>query len=290
MVSRREVVEEFNRVSTFKNILETYEEIAAGRMQNARSSVLSGRSFIEELNYIFQQVKTSYRNEVLKKMHMKKIKDPNQLTFIDRNGKTLFLLLSSNTGLYGDIVRKTFNLFIELLKKEKADAAIVGRVGLEYLKSSESKIPYSYFNMPDSSINNDDLKKIIAYIISYQKVFIVYGRFENVIKQEPIVTSISGDPLPASQTESASKVKYFFEPSLEKILQFFEAEIFASLFEQTVFESQLAKFASRMTSLELRVENITDILKVISLEKEKVRHRIMNKKQLETFSSMALWK
>lgn len=290
MVSRREVIEEFNRVSTFKNILETYEEIAASRMQNARGSVLSGRSFIDELNYIFQQVKSSYRNEVIKKMHMRKIKDPKELTFIDRNGKTLFLLLSSNTGLYGDIVRKTFNLFVELMKKEQADAAIVGRVGLEYLKNSEIKIPYSYFNMPDSSIDNEDLKKIIAHIIQYQKVFIVYGRFENVITQEPIVTSISGDPLPQSQSDSGSKIKYFFEPSLEKIMQFFEAEIFASLFEQTIFESQLAKFASRMTSLELRVENITDILKGISHEKEKVRHRIMNKKQLETFSSMALWR
>ncbi len=288
MVTKREVIEEFNRVSTFKNILEMYEEIAASRMQNARASVLSGRSFIEELNYIFQQVKTSYRNEVLKKMHMRKIKDQKELTFIDRNGKTLFLLLSSNTGLYGDIIRKTFNLFVELMEKEKADGAIVGRVGLEYLKSSGSKIPYSYFNMPDLSINNDDLKKIIAHIIQYEKVFIVYGRFENVIAQEPIVTSISGDPLP--QSESGSKVKYFFEPSLDKIMRFFEAEIFASLFEQIVFESQLAKFASRMTSLELRVENIANIFKELSLEKEKVRHRIMNKKQLETFSNMAMWK
>ena len=64
---------------------------------------------------------------------------------------------------------------------------------------------------------------------------------------------------------------------------------YLSLFEQTIFESQLAKFASRMTSLELRVENIRDILKKINLEKEKIRHRVMNKKQLETFSSMALW-
>ena len=32
-----------------------------------------------------------------------------------------------------------------------------------------------------------------------------------------------------------------------------------------------------------------DILKDIFLEKEKVKHRIINKKQLETFSSMALW-
>ena len=72
-------------------------------------------------------------------------------------------------------------------------------------------------------------------------------------------------------------------------MKFFEAQIFTSLFEQTVFESQLAKFASRMTSLELRVEKTKAILKDIFLEKEKVRHRIINKKQLETFSSMSLW-
>lgn len=288
MVTRREVTEEFNRVSTFKTILETYEEIAASRMQNARTSVLAGRSFIDELNYIFQQVKGSYRDEVLRRMRKKHIKDPKELTFIERNGKTLFLLLSSNTGLYGDIVRKTFNLFFDVIKKENADAAIVGRVGLEYLKNSGSKIPYTFFNMPDSSINNEDLKKIINHIIQYEKVFIVYGRFQNVISQEPIVTSISGDPLSEAQTDT--KVKYFFEPSLDKIMQFFEAEIFAALFEQTIYESQLAKFASRMTSLELRVENITDTLRNITLEREKVRHRIMNKKQLETFSSMSLWR
>lgn len=287
MVTRKEVTEEFSRTSTFKNILETYEEIAASRMQNTRSSVLAGRIFIEELNYIFQQVKSSYRDDVLKRMHAKKIKDPKQLTFIERNGKTLFVLLSSNTGLYGDIIRRTFNLFLDLIKKEKADAAIIGRVGLEYLHSSETKIPFEYFNMPDSSIDKEDLRKIVSHVIKYERVFIVYGRFENVITQEPVVTGISGDPLPQAQTDM--KVKYFFEPSLDKIMKFFEAEIFASLFEQTLFESQLAKFASRMTSLELRVENIRDILVKIGLEKEKVRHRTINKKQLETFSSMALW-
>ena len=35
--------------------------------------------------------------------------------------------------------------------------------------------------------------------------------------------------------------------------------------------------------------DIKEILKVVGLEKEKVRHRIMNKKQLETFSSLSLW-
>ena len=115
MKSRREITDEFVRITTFKHILETYEEIAATRMQNTRSSVITSRNFIDELNYIFQQVKSSYRNELLRKMNTKRIKDPKQLTFIERNGKTLYILLSSNTGLYGDIVKKTSELFINLI-------------------------------------------------------------------------------------------------------------------------------------------------------------------------------
>jgi len=287
MVTKKEVVEEFNRTSELKDILETYEEIAASRMQNARSIVLSSRLFIEELSYIFQQVKSSYKDEILKMMKLRHIKDPKELTFIERNGKTLYVLLSSNTGLYGDVIKQTFNLFLDLIKKENADAAIIGRVGAELFESSSVKKPYAKFELPDNSVDNASLKKIVEYIIQYEKVFIVYGRFETIMSQKPIVTGISGDPLAQEQTKT--QVKYFFEPSLDKIMKFFEAQMFASLFEQTVFESQLAKFASRMTSLELRVESIKDILKDIFLEKEKVKHRIINKKQLETFSSMALW-
>jgi|SRR3989338_3008075 len=287
MKSRREITDEFVRITTFKHILETYEEIAATRMQNTRSSVITSRNFIDELNYIFQQVKSSYRNELLRKMNTKRIKDPKQLTFIERNGKTLYILLSSNTGLYGDIVKKTSELFINLIKKEKADAVVIGRVGLELFKNAGLLITYNYFDFPDSKIDNEALKKIVEYILPYERIFIVYGRFENVISQQPVITSISGDPL--SQEQTGPKVKYFFEPSLDKIMKFFEAEIFSSLFEQAIFESELAKFAARMTSLEMRVENIKEILKVVGLEKEKVRHRIMNKKQLETFSSLSLW-
>lgn len=287
MVSKREIAEEFNRISMLRNILETYEELAASRMQNTRSSVLSRRDFILEINDIFQQVKASYKNEIERLMKKKKIKDPKKLTFIKRNGKTLYLMLSSNTGLYGDIIRQTFNLFVELIKKENCDAVIIGRVGLDFFQGANLKIPYTYFDFPDSKVDNEALKKIVAHIIQYERIFIVYGQFENVISQKPVVTNISGDPLP--QTLQGPSIKYFFEPSLEKILMFFEGEIFASLFEQTIFESQLAKFASRMISLETRVENIKEILRQVDLERKKVRHRTINKKQLETFSGMLLW-
>lgn len=288
MATKRDVDNEYTRISTFKEMVEALEEIAANRMQNTRSYVLRSRTFIDELDFIFQQVKHSYKSEVERLMKEKKGKDAEKFSFLKKNGKTVFILLSANAGLYGGIIRETFNFFLDLIKKESADVAIIGRVGREYFRESDLSIPHTDFDMPDSGTDNESLKKIVNYILQYQRVFVVYPRFDAVTSQHPAVTGISGDILP--QEQNMPYVKYFFEPSLDKILQFFEAEIFASLFEQTLFESRLAKFASRMTTLELRAQKIKDILKNIYIERGRIRHRIQNKKQLETFASMSLWR
>lgn len=286
MISKKEIVEELGRLSTFKNIFETYEEIAASRMQTVRNSVLLSRNFIDELNDVFLQVKQSYKDKVDRLL--KKSKNKDNKTFIKRNGKTIFVLLSANTGLYGDVIRTTFNMFINLIKREKADAVIVGRIGLELFKSEGMTISYNYFDFPDAKIDPEGLKKIVDYLIQYEKIYIVYGKFQNIISQEPVVTGISGD-LTSSTGSTEVKVRYLFEPPLEKIMELFEKEIFASIFEQSMLESELAKFAARMTSLELRVERIKERLQEVGFEKEKLRHRTMNKKQLETFSTIVLW-
>jgi F0F1-type ATP synthase gamma subunit len=85
-------------------------------------------------------------------------------------------------------------------------------------------------------------------------------------------------------------VRYFFEPSLEKVMEFFEKEIFASIFQQTISESELAKFAVRMVSLDLASENAKNKLKQVILANNRMRHQENNKKQMEKFASMKLWK
>jgi len=132
------------------------------------------------------------------------------------------------------------------------------------------------------------VQKIVEHIIQYEKVLVFYEQFNNVVSQSPIVTNISGDPLPWEK--GGPSVRYFFEPSLEKIMEFFEKEIFASIFQQTIFESELAKFAARMVSLDFASENTKNRLKQVILAKNRIKHQEDNKKQLGKFASMRLWK
>ena len=112
MITKKQVNSEIDYLITLRSILESYEEIAASKMARIRSSVLASRDFLLEINTVFQEVKSSYKEEIEKLMKRKKIKNPKELTFLNRNGKTLYLLISANTGLYGDLIKKTYHLFI----------------------------------------------------------------------------------------------------------------------------------------------------------------------------------
>ncbi|MBI2613496.1 MAG: F0F1 ATP synthase subunit gamma [Candidatus Levybacteria bacterium] len=288
MITKKEISKEIDFLNTLRTILETYEEIAATRMARIRTSVLGSRDFLLEINAIFQQVKSSYRAQIEILMKKKKIKDPTKLTFVKRNGRTLYVFVSANTGLYGDIIKKTYDVFIDNLKKTPGDVAIIGKLGVEIYKADKVTLPYTYFDFPDNKIDNAILQKIIQHIIQYEKVLVFYEQFNTVINQSPIVTNISGDPLPWEK--GGPEAKYFFEPSLEKIMEFFEKEIFGSIFQQTIFESELAKFAARMVSLDYATDNTKLRLKQVTLQKNRIKHQEENKRQLEKFASMKLWK
>ncbi|KKQ38158.1 MAG: ATP synthase gamma chain [Candidatus Levybacteria bacterium GW2011_GWC2_37_7] len=288
MVTKKELTKEAEFLTTLRTILETYEEIAATRMARIRSSVLASRDFLLEINAIFQQVKTSYKTQTELLMQTRKIKDSSKLTFIKRNGKTLYVFISANTGLYGEIIRRTYDVFVENLRKEPGDVAILGKLGMEIFNEEKIKAPLTYFEFPDNKMDNEAVQKIVEHIIRYEKVLVFYEQFNNVISQSPIVTNISGDPLPWEK--GGPQAKYFFEPSLEKIMEFFEKEIFASIFQQTIFESELAKFAARMVSLDFASENTKIRLKQVIMTRQRIKHQEDNKRQLEKFASMRLWK
>lgn len=287
MITKKEALAKKEFLLTLRTIMETYEEIAASRMQNIRNSVLQSRTFVLEVNSIFQEVKSSYKKNLVALMRKKKIKDPLKLSLINRNGKTLFVLLSSNTGLYGDIIQRTFSLFSEQFRQEKADAAIIGRVGYQQFSQEFTKVPFTYFDLPDNKIDSQALAEIISFLIQYDKIVVFYGQFKNVVLQEPLMLNISGDLLPS--TEQNTQIKYFFEPSLEKILEFFEKEIFSSIFQQIVLEAQLAKFAARMVALDEATGNIRNKLKETIFQQERIRHQGRNKKQIEALASISLW-
>lgn len=289
MISKKALDQEIENLVGLSSLVNAFEEIAATRIKRTRDSVLINRTYSGEIHEIFVDVITSYKRQVDSLMRKRRKKNLKNLTFLTKNGKALYLIISANTGLYGGIVKRTFDLFLKSKRDQNYDIAIVGKLGLSMWKERHIKDKYFYFDFPDQTVDDTRLRELINFIINYEKIIIFYGQFQNLIKQEATFSDISGNALDESQSQKGHEIKYYFEPSLERIMEFFEKQIFASIFEQTMRESQLAKIASRLTALDRATENIDKELEKLKLQNTRLTHQIQNKKQLETFSTRLLW-
>lgn len=291
MYNKYAIKEESELVDTFKMLAQAYEEISVIKMQRVRSSVLSTRDFLDELSQVFADVKSSYQQEIQIMLNKKKRKVKiNPLTLLSKKRKTVAVLLTPNSKLYGDIINRVYYLFIEESKKNSYDIVIVGKRGKELLDQQQPGLKYKYFELPDDNVTFEDLKPVFSYITDYEKVYVYYGLFNNVITQTPVVSNVTGEQaLISEKKDKINQIKYIFEPSLEKIFTFFQNQVFTSLFKQTVHEAELSRLASRITAMEQALSNIETTEQRLKEDVSRLKKLSANKRQLDTFSGIGLW-
>lgn len=291
MAQRKKVLEDLEALNSIKNLAESYEEIAVVRMQKIKDSVLQTRDFLADLSEVFVDLKASYEREIAALIKKQKA-GVSILPNLRKNGKTLAVYLSSNGKLYGSVTQKTFRLFYQDVKElTEADLVVVGTSGKEMVESSSLNRPFEYFDIPDTGIEIEHIKKLMHKFLPYEKVFVYYGKFGNVVTQSAISTSITGEDIFEAEVKSTAERedRFIFEPTLEQILEFFETHIMANLFSQTLLENQLARHASRVNAMEEALIHIEEEQKKLKQVTNRIKHQTQNKKQLETVSGAALW-
>lgn len=287
MIDPKDITQNISELHTLRDLVQAYEEIASLRMKKTRDSVLYNRSYLSKIDEVFQEVRTSHAHEARSFLKFRGKKQSEKLTFLAHNGKTVAVFLSANTGLYGQIIRDTFNRFLAEVKQGQVEVAIIGKHGLSLFLSALPDHPYTYFDLSDADPKADELLEIIKHVVRYEEIHVYYGKFVNFIKQTPSMLSVSAD-ISFDKSQQPKRISYLFEPSLEQILIFFETEIFASLFEQTTRESSLAKNASRAISMDKADQNIAEKLSRLELEKLKAAHHLANRKQLNSLPRLYL--
>lgn len=286
MQAQRKIIEEIGVNEQLKMLTQAYQEHAIVQINLARFSVLSSREFMEELSEIFFNVKNSYE------LYLKSLGGKQKQYHKDRiekNGREVLILLSSNGKFYGDLVNKVCRMFAEQAKTMDVDIIIVGNEGKKFYLGTGITKPYTYLDLPDTTVTLDMLKPLIQAIIGYKKATVFYGKFANIIDQSAVETSLSGDLPPSDKKLDQAKEDFLFEPDLEKVMEFFESQILSMLLNQTVSEGRLARFASRIKAMEFAQNNIEKKLHLLTSRERKLRSMGMNKKQLQLFAGRALW-
>ncbi|MGE5042201.1 MAG: F0F1 ATP synthase subunit gamma [Candidatus Levyibacteriota bacterium] len=294
MAQRKVVTEHLEALNSLKSLAESFEQIAVIRMQKIRDSVLRTRDFLEELSDVYVDLKSSYEREVQDLLKHRQAGDKSLAQVLQKSGKVLLVYLSANGKLYGEVTKKTFHLFRQDIKKPeyaKADLMIVGKAGREMYEGGGEDRPFEYFEIPDTSFEVDHVKDLMGKFLQYEKVYIYYGKFGNVVTQNSISSSITGEDIFETEivSETPREDRFIFEPTLEKIFHFFETQIMANLFTQTLLENQLARHASRVNAMEAALIEIDKESKVYNRIKNRLKTQLKNRRQLETIAGLALW-
>ncbi len=284
MKTVKNLKDELDYLSSFLTMVETYEEIAALRMRKVKKFILERREFMRGLNEAFAYISYAYR------VYRKSLKGKARDRVLNTNGRTVAILLSSNTGMYGDIIINTFDIFKEDIKNSDFDLVIVGKVGQRMYENLGKGKAYKYFDMMDNGIDEPGIKKLIEHITDYSNVVVYHGSFKSVLSQVPTRTEVPVELKRIEQSLKSYDEKFLFEPSVEKVAEHFEKQIESLIFEQVVFESCLSKFASRMINMDIASENIGDKIRQTDIQMKKAKHKDINSSMHSSIFGGSLWK
>ena len=272
----KKIKEDLKAVSNIETITRTYQEIANLRMNEIRQKVLNNREFIEELSQVYTLAKKAYL-VLLKK----------EKPFIKRKGERVVVFLSGNERFYGTLFSDIWRELLNYLAKNKADLAVVGRMGKYLVERSGFGHKMFYFELNDDKPEKNRLRGIIDFIKNYEEIIIFHGRFQTILSQKVVQSNISGG---VTLEEELEEVKsYLFEPSPEAVLEFFETELLSAFFNQTILEHRLSKYTTRMVAMYQATENAKKRERKLKIEQKKIERQLLNRKQIELFSGSQLW-
>ncbi len=268
MKTYKSVVSETKDISEVKDLIGVYEELSALKMQEIRHDILISREYFEGLRKLSDEVGSDF-SVILPPLTIP---------------KKAAVFISANSGLYGDIVDKIFMLFLDYIKQNHVDTFVIGKLGAEIMRQHAPGITFTELALKDDKIAADDFHEIFTKISGYHEVSVFYGKFQNLVRQDANTGRVSSELISAEQKRDpdALRKKHFqnlYEPTLETVSEIFANEIFLSVFEAMVRESQLARLAARLMNLDQSIDTIDTRLIALGAQRQAIRKKINNRKQ-----------
>jgi len=289
MKKTKALVEEKLFMVSLEDIVVSFEEISAIKTRQIKKGVLYNRNFLEGLNQAYAYV--AYSQKLYKKeLKAKDAQDANKTT------DTVRVLLATNTGLFGSLVRNTFELFVSDVEEGKkvhnrGDLIVIGKMGVTFMSAFLPLEQYTYFDLSDMSDDETNTKAIFSQLSKYTDIIVYHGIFKSILRQDSVKTFVLGQ-IERIKEELSSKKSHFnflFEPSITEVSSYFETQIRLLLFEQTLSESSLSKYASRMVALNDARDRISDRRKHVDNTLNKLDHKRRNVSLFANYFRNTLW-
>ncbi len=272
MNSIKDINNNIDRINTIRDISSIFEKIASIKINQIRHDVSARKEFYDTIWDIYVKLKAgNYKDDKLSK---------NQ----SKINKTAYVIVSSNSGLIGDMNNKIINLLKKEIKdKERYDVFVIGDKGKRILELEGIRYVKNY-SFKDE-VNDEFTKEILDDIEKYRVVSVLYEEYISLQEQNVKMQNLHVDVSTISKEDIIEKEEYIFEPSYKDVLDYFEFVMKGQMFAQILYESQLSQYASRMIAMSTANSKATTLYNNETINLNKVKRKMKDENARILFES-----
>ncbi len=276
-------------VRNTSKITQAMKMVSAAKLRRAQDAIIAARPYVDKMEHVLAHLISSagedYSNPVIEKR-----KDVNSIAMI---------VIGTDRGLCGsfnaNLFRTVGNYIDKDLKKQYPKAILsvipVGRRSVSFFKKTKYNILNEFpgiFAELKFSVATDIISVLKHGFVNhdYDRVYVYYNAFVNVIKQEPkLLPILPIDPqVSDAAAESSANINYIYEPGQKEILDVLLPKLIDIQLWRSLLESNAAEQAARMIAMDNATNNARDLIKALELKYNKERQAAITKEMLEIVS------
>lgn len=274
----KEINNLIEEAQSLKQITQAFTQIASSKLKRIRSGVERNRDFFKDLTNIYGLINIYAKARKIKPL--------------PKNGKTLSIVLTSNQKFYGKITSELIEFFLVQISKIRSDKLMIGRSGIEILKSLNYALSYKSLVLTGDFPSNQEFLELSKYVSPYSRILVFHPQFQSVLVQKPIIADITQSEQQVDlETQSSGELikqinSFIIEPEIKIMVDFFDSQIKILLLEAAFLESELARTASRLISMDNAQNEAQKYLDTQEILLINAQRSIQNSRILETIAAM----
>lgn len=270
--------QELTDLETIQFVTSALFDVSAERIGRLRAAFEKNQTFYQDISDLYGAVKlTAQERGDL----------PEKSPGITRR---VLIAFTSNLRFYGSINADVMAAFLRKLNDPALDFIVIGKTGQSFMENyalEGRRIQYLSFEGDDPTVG--EVRQFLKQVEAYEEVNVLFPAFVNVFTHKVSLLDITHTPHPVPGSKAA-EIDYIFEPELAKILQFFETRVRYLLFQRAVLESELARTAARLFSMNRAQDRARDEITHVRRAIQQDIDTFNDLRLLESFSAISRWK
>ena len=188
-------------------------------------------------------------------------------------------------GLYNNNLIRVAEEFIQKYGEDKIKLVILGRKGFNYFKTRSMPILKAYVGLNGRYQEriSDEIANYLIDLYAFGKtdaVYLAYTHFKRFMVYEPVIKKFLN-----LEKSGGNDTDYILEPGPQRIIEEFIPRYVTVIFRSILLEAFTSEHSARTIAMKTSTDNARDLLKKLTVQRNKARQANITTEMLEIISS-----